>query len=209
MGWKQVSGKKGNLRRGGRHLRREIAVIEQLESRRLLSADMWTGLGDGTTWSNAANWQNGVPQTGDDVTINTSGSTTINFTSAAGNVTLDSLTSNTPLTLSGGSLTITGSVASTVSANFSMTGGALSVTGSGGFTESGSGTISNANLAASGGGILALSGITGLINVNLTAGTTGSGASTGQILFPAMTTYASSANTIQANGSGSKIDLSA
>jgi hypothetical protein len=53
------------------------AVAEQLESRQLLAAVVWTGEGGDNLWSNAGNWSNGaVPGLADDVVI---ASATSNF----------------------------------------------------------------------------------------------------------------------------------
>jgi hypothetical protein len=41
--------------------------IEALEERAVPSTDTWTGLGGNPNWSNPANWDNGVPNPGDDL----------------------------------------------------------------------------------------------------------------------------------------------
>src|SRR6266851_1185178 len=41
--------------------------LEALEERALLSIDNWTGLGPDRNWSDPANWDNGVPNAGDDL----------------------------------------------------------------------------------------------------------------------------------------------
>jgi hypothetical protein len=41
--------------------------VEPLEERALLSVDTWTGLGANSNWSNPDNWNNGVPNPGDDL----------------------------------------------------------------------------------------------------------------------------------------------
>src|SRR5437868_14042401 len=41
--------------------------LETLEERLLLANDDWTGLGANPFWSNPANWDNGVPNPGDDL----------------------------------------------------------------------------------------------------------------------------------------------
>src|SRR5204862_522978 len=121
------------------------------------------------------------------------------------NVSLRSLVSDEAFTISSGSLTITGAAASQINATFNMTGGTLNIAVIGAlFTATGSGTISNATLGAENGGVLSLPVTSGLASVNLTA----SGG--GKILLPAATTYTtSSGNTVQASGTGSRIDLSA
>jgi hypothetical protein len=51
--------------------------IEALEERRLLSTDTWTGNGGANgNWSNSANWDNGVPNPGDDLVFITTFNTT-------------------------------------------------------------------------------------------------------------------------------------
>ena len=67
----------GNSRRAHCRLR-----SEPLEVRALLAVVNWTGLGDGTNWTNPANWSNdAVPGAGDDVTINVAGHPTITIAS--------------------------------------------------------------------------------------------------------------------------------
>ena len=66
----------------------------------------WTGLGDGVSWSDAANWSGGVlPPAGIDVTISVPASDpTILFAAAAGFVQMNSLTTSEDLTIAGGTL---------------------------------------------------------------------------------------------------------
>ncbi|MEM8953221.1 MAG: choice-of-anchor D domain-containing protein [Verrucomicrobiota bacterium] len=76
----------------------------------------FTGDGDGTTWSDAGNWDNGVPNSTTDASIDTSGTFNVNITgnSAAQNLTIgadDTLTINPNLNLDlgpAGSLTNAG-----------------------------------------------------------------------------------------------------
>src|SRR5712671_6677239 len=54
------------------------------------TADSWTGGGDGLSWNNAGNWNNGVPNSSTvDVTIGTTtASVNDNLTASVGNLTL-------------------------------------------------------------------------------------------------------------------------
>ncbi|MBI2464043.1 S-layer homology domain-containing protein [Candidatus Peregrinibacteria bacterium] len=79
----------------------------------------WTGNGDGSTWSNAANWSSGsVPDSNSDVTIdatvtvNITAATTINSLTLGGsanpvlNFQFDGILSSTPLVIDEGNLTV-------------------------------------------------------------------------------------------------------
>ncbi len=110
----------------------------------------WGGgpLGTGTNWNTPANWVGGVvPGPGDDVVINAPAGITVNY--SGGTDAIESLYSSSPLTLSGGSLT----VAATVEVNntFALSGGTLSgatiLPGSGALVSSG-GTLNGVTLAA-------------------------------------------------------------
>ena len=66
----------------------------------------WTGLGDGTSWSNPDNWSGDqLPGTNSAVQLNLTGSQTIVFSS--GSTTVQSITGSDPLSITGGSLTVT------------------------------------------------------------------------------------------------------
>ncbi len=130
-------------RRSGRLARRKrralslcsIHAIEFLESRRLLAAVSWTGLGDDTNWSDPNNWStHALPSAGDDVTISAAANPGVVYSAAAGTRSIQSLTSSDPFSLTGGALTVTGQVQ--VSNTFKVTGGTLAqatvVPGSGG-----------------------------------------------------------------------------
>lgn len=64
----------------------------------------WTGSGDGVSWHQGANWSGGVvPPAGSDVTIYVPASNpTIQFTSSAGTVQINSLTTSELITISCG-----------------------------------------------------------------------------------------------------------
>ena len=85
----------------------------------------WTGSGDGTSWHQAANWSGGVvPPAGSDVTISVPASNpTILFTSSAGTVQINSLSTSEKMTISGGTL----QVATTfqTSQNIALSGGTI------------------------------------------------------------------------------------
>ena len=134
------------------------------------------------SWSDALNWSGDeLPGSDDDVTINLASNPTVTFSSAAGNVSVHSLTSANPLSITGGSLTVRDD--STLNNSLSMTGGSLTATGLGtSLLVNGSTSVTGANLIASGGATLSLS---------------------------QLTSYASTSSaTIQASGAGSRLDLS-
>src|ERR1700704_4382265 len=71
------------------------------------TSDSWTGSGDGTSWNNAANWNNGVPNSNTvDVTIGT--------TTASVNDNLTASVGNLALSHSGDNLTIANGIALSV-----------------------------------------------------------------------------------------------
>ena len=97
-------------------------AIESLEQRTLLSVANWTGNGDGSSWSDPANWSGStLPGPGNQVVIYPASKGAIVF--AGGNVAIQSLISADPLTLSGGTLTVSGTVE--VDNTFKMAGGTL------------------------------------------------------------------------------------
>ncbi|MEX2115039.1 MAG: hypothetical protein WD845_17730, partial [Pirellulales bacterium] len=171
--------------------RREAAVqlgrglrFEPLEDRRVLAPVSWDGGGDGVNWSDPINWSgDALPNSADDVTISVGG--TITVTHASGSTTIRSVTSDENLTISGGSLTVTNG-ASNINGDFSV-GNLASLTANGAtatFTANAAATINGANLFATGGG---------------------------QLNLVTATSYAEQSfnlTSIQANGAGSKIDLS-
>ena len=195
-----------------------VALMFLLPSTAFAATATWTGGGDGVTWTSAANWFHAVLPTATSDVIIPAGTPVIQITTA---VTINSLNCSEPLTVSAGSLTVTGP--SIISAAFTVSDGSLTVTGpsiiSAAFTVSGGSltvtgpstisaafTVSNATLTASGiGASLNVTGTTTLTAANLTA--TGGG----QLLFPAATSYTGynyADTTISASGAGSRIDLS-
>jgi hypothetical protein len=114
----------------------------------------WDGGGDGASWHDKNNWSGDrLPGASDEVLISVSGTPTINFTSAAGPVSIKSLICDEPLAIAGGSLTLNGLTSSQTTAGLTASGGTLNVSGSGtSFTAGGPTTLSNINLYAAGGG---------------------------------------------------------
>jgi len=99
----------------------------------------WTGNGDGVNWSSAGNWSGStLPQTGDDVTIGVvAGNPTIQFTTAAGTVQINSLNTSEPMNFTGGILQI--AAAFQTSKNITLSGGTIK---GGAITATGTGTLS-------------------------------------------------------------------
>ncbi len=133
-------------------------LFEHLESRQMFAAIVWSGDGDGTTWTSPANWVGGVvPGATDDAVIGSS-SQTIDI---SGNITVNSVTSSDPLDVTGGSFTVQGG---TSQANDGLTvasGAALTATGSGtSFTTSGTDVIDGASFYAQSGASVSLPGAT-------------------------------------------------
>ena len=114
-------------------------AVESLEPRRLLSAVTWTGGGDGTSWTDPANWSGGVvPGPGDDASIDVPGDITVRITS--GDQAVNSVNSTDTIAVTGGSLTV--AAASQVAA--------LDVAGPGSVTIGGTFTTGNVTLGDGG-----------------------------------------------------------
>ncbi len=223
------------VRRSGRPRHRAVHwTLDSLEPRTLLSNVSWTGQGDGTTWTDASNWSNdAVPGPSDNVTISKSGNPTIAI--AAGTQSVNSISSTDPISISGGSLSVAAN--STLSGGLTMTGGSLTASGSGvSLTVTGTTTVSGASLEAEAGATLSLPQLTtasipagsssGAFEAIGTGSTlnlsslTGLGQVTtilyleasqgGHLLLPALTAVTATSQDIQilADGTGSKIDLS-
>ncbi len=124
-------------------------AVELLESRILLSVTNWKNPAGGD-FDNPANWDNGVPTTGMDAVVNIAVSAPITK-SANSTDTFASLTSSDPITLTGGTLDITGAVTETTSA-FTLAGGTLKdatlSTPSGGQFVANGGTLDGATVSA-------------------------------------------------------------
>src|SRR5688572_11331737 len=93
-------------RSGANRAAGDASLMEQFEPRTLMAAVAWDGGAGTNSWHDAANWNRGgvdaVPVNGDDVTINVAANPTVTF--STGTVTLNSLTTNEALTVSGGTL---------------------------------------------------------------------------------------------------------
>jgi hypothetical protein len=149
----------------GNSLLRPRLTFELLEDRRLLSTVTWINPAGGD-WSVANNWldastgQNRVPAAGDDVVINESQAGSITITHTTGDDSVNSLTSNQNIVLSGGSISI--AAASEITSNLTLSGGTLA--GAGTLTVDGNldwsdGTMSGSgSTVVAGGGTLAISG---------------------------------------------------
>ncbi|MDB5357081.1 MAG: tandem-95 repeat protein [Phycisphaerales bacterium] len=152
--------------------RRRACLAEVLEARCLLSTVTWTGAHNTGLWTDPLNWTggSGVPGALDSVTIG-SGFTTITIDS--GTQAVHTLSSASPLQISGGSLAI--SSTATISTNLTLAGGTLqsttiSTTGSAALTFTNNGSNRLVNVAISGDMSLAGSGI---VRVAGTFGLTG------------------------------------
>ncbi len=135
-------------------------LLEPLESRRLLATSVsWTSASSGS-WDTASNWSPAiVPGTGDDVTINVPG-VTVTISSKVESV--NSITADDPLVISGGGLTVAAS--STISDGLNMTGGSLTANGSGiTLTVAGATTDTGGNLYAEDGATLSLTQLAAFI----------------------------------------------
>jgi filamentous hemagglutinin family protein len=98
----------------------------------LAATTNWTGGGADDFWSNAANWDQGVPGASDSAVIGFGSSFNITIVAAANTGTL-SLASDASITMTGGSLNIGSSAL--LDGNFSISGGTL--TGNGAITANG------------------------------------------------------------------------
>ncbi len=162
-------------------------AVEILERRQLLSAnmDMWTNPSGGS-WDVASNWSNGVPVSTDDVVIDVSGGTPT-VTISANVETVNSITADDPLSITGGGLTVAAD--STISGGLSMTGGSLEATGAGvSLIVDGATTISGASLYAEAGATLSLPNLATLANTSYpTLEATGTGS---LLSLPSLTSIA-------------------
>jgi hypothetical protein len=156
--------------------------LEVLESRTLLSTDTWMNP-NGGNWDDGSNWDLGhAPHSDDTALLSTSAAATITI-QANDNLQVQSVTtgSNATLSVAGGSLTVTAG-SSTLSGPLSMTGGLLTAIGSGvKLTANGRTTLAGTSLYVQGGATLSLPQLSNTTNVS----------------------------TVQADGVGSVLDLSA
>jgi RHS repeat-associated protein len=102
--------------------RRRKLLFESLENRRLMAVVNWDGGGDGTSWSNALNWDgNFLPGAADDVVINVVSPTTVVHNS--GTTSIRSLSVANTLDISGGTLSVSND--SQVTNRLVLSGGTL------------------------------------------------------------------------------------
>ncbi len=135
--------------------------LEFLEQRLLLSQDVWTGGGDGKTWQDGHNWSlSAAPGSGDTALINVSNGLTITYN---GTSSIESVTDNASLDITGGTLTVT-SGTSQVSGAFTIGSNATILASGAGttFTATGAATINGSNVFASGGALIAFPTVTTL-----------------------------------------------
>ena len=163
-----VGEKSSRPRRGRRagtrgRTRFQVLRLEQLEGRTLLSVN-WSGMGDGTSWSEPSNWYGGaVPGVNDDAVIGLSGSNVA--ITADVSVQSISVVAGATLSVSGAALSVTAS--STIDGGFSMTGGSLNASGGGvTFTVNGATTISDSGMDASAGATIDLPQLTSYSSTN-------------------------------------------
>ena len=137
-------------------LNRRHLVLEPLERRQLLATDTWNNP-IGGSWDVAGNWNNGLPGPSDDVVISdlhAGAAVTISSNVES----INSITATDPLDISGGGLTVAAN--STLSGGLTMTGGSLTASGSGvSFTVTGTTTLSGASLYAQNGATLSVAGL--------------------------------------------------
>src|SRR5262249_13937984 len=107
---------------------RRYLELEKLEDRLAPATRTWTGLAGITLWSSAANWDTGAPVNNDGVVIPGAapGAEVLFDTSVAGTgVTLNSLTSDKLLRVTGDTLTLSGTGPFTLGAGLNLSGGTL------------------------------------------------------------------------------------
>jgi hypothetical protein len=90
----------------------------------IVGENLWTGSGGDGNWSTAGNWSNGsVPASGDDVVIPEGATVTL----GSGTATVNSLTVDGALTVSGGSLAVNGDFVVDVGGSASISSGSVTV----------------------------------------------------------------------------------
>lgn len=108
-------------RKSGQRVR---LLPESLESRMLLAAVSWDGGGDGVNWHDALNWSgHAVPVSTDDVLISVEANPTIKITAAAGSISVNTLTCDEAIEISGGTLSVAGDA--NVTGNVTHKGGTI------------------------------------------------------------------------------------
>ena len=158
-----------------------VSRIEVLEVRRLLTTTVnWISPTSGS-WDVATNWSPAiVPGPGDDVDINVTG---VTVTISSNVESVNSITADDPLVISGGGLTVAAS--STISGGLTMTGGSLTASGTGAdMTVMGATTVSSASVYTQNGATVALVGLAGVQSSGVTIEATGAGS---ELELPNMT----------------------
>ena len=124
----------------------------------MLATVNWSGAGDGTTWTSAANWIGGaVPGSNDSAVIGAVGKTI----DLAGTITVGSVVSAAPLDIISGSLTVH-SGSSQANAGLTVASGSSVVANGAGTSLNASGTtvINGETIFAQNGGSISLPGVT-------------------------------------------------
>ena len=115
----------------------------------------WVPDADGN-WEVASNWDLGVPGSSDDAVIDVGGDTVRTITIGSGGQSVNSVTSEENLYITGGDLTV-GAGTSEIDADLVVGSGRSLVVDGGAFTASGEATIGSANFYVYSGGALDLS----------------------------------------------------
>ena len=160
--------------KGRRATRRALShAIEALESRLLLSTDMWNVDSSGS-WSTASDWSTGVvPNSTSAVVINQPGNIQVTLT---GNASVSSLSvTGDTLSVSGGTLSIAGTSTLGASGNLAMSSTATVV------LASGAALANSGAITVAPGGLLSVGGLysqTSAGTLTLTSGSAGTGVGT-------------------------------
>ncbi len=183
-------GRRPRRRRGTNHLRDRIPRIEFLESRIVLSADIWTGLGGTNLWQDGGNWAGGqAPTPGDDLVFP-------QLTGAAPFVAVDNFDAGTMFN----SITIEGSDYELDGQQINLTAGITATGYTGTSADNLNTALGGGNIEVDAGAALSMgAGITGTAGLTLTGG--------GTVALSAVNTYSGgttiSAGTTVAAGSAS------
>src|SRR5262245_9268077 len=153
----KASGDEAN--RPSRRRRFRPLLVEAMEPRILLATRVWTGGGANDLWSNASNWDTGVPASGDDVVIADVGAASaevlFDSTVPGTGVTLNSLVSGEPFHITADTLTLDG--AGTFAFNAGLTIDAGTIAGTDDFSVGGAALAWNAGTIG-GSGVVNVSG---------------------------------------------------
>ncbi len=181
-----------------------IPAVETLEERRLLATVYWTSSTNGD-WSTPGNWSTDtVPGPDDDVVINESGATPTVTIGEGETESVHSITAADPLSLLGGSLTVTGTPPgggpSTISGSIDIEGGTLIASGqSASLTAKGSVTANYGTVLAEAGASFSLPGLTSFDGDGMTFGADGTGST---LDITGITSFVGNNTTISETNSG-------